>query len=303
MEQQKRNKRNVVLTLSDAAVSIVLLILSLRLINVLGALGYKTALEDFNYASKYDVASALFFIMAVAEIIRFFTGRGGTRLNDIRHLVSILLFLAGGVLLLIFSGDFLSSMICSCCYGVSLILSRVESIVRKRTKRNIILNAITILLLLLVFFTLLGIVLMPVLIILLYLGHIAGVAFSQINLKALQKIIRKTYAVEVLFGMLLLMVAFAILLQDMEPGIETFVDGLWYCFAIITTIGFGDLTVNGVMGRLLSVILGIYGIIVMALVTSIIVNFYNEVKNEPDEADTSDAPAEVEQPVEKSDDP
>ena len=298
MKQLKRNKRNMVLTLADAAISITLLILSLRLINVLGDLSNGAEIEDFNYSSKYTVASALFFIMAVDEIIRYFTGRGGTKLNDVRHLVSIPLYLASGALLLVFSGDYLSCMVCSCSYGVSLILSRVESIVRKRTKRSTILNVITILLLL-VFFTLLGIVLMPVLIILLFLGHIAGVAFSQINIRALQKIIRKTYAVEVLFGMLLLMVAFAILLQDMEPGIETFADGLWYCFAIITTIGFGDLTVNGVMGRILSVILGVYGIIVVALVTSIIVNFYNEVKNEPDE---SDAPADTESPVEKPED-
>lgn len=38
------------------------------------------------------------------------------------------------------------------------------------------------------------------------------------------------------------------------------------------------------MGRFLSVILGIYGIIVVALITSVIVNFYNEVKDEPDDA-------------------
>ena len=68
-------------------------------------------------------------------------------------------------------------------------------------------------------------------------------------------------------------------------------DGLWYCFAIVTTIGFGDLTVTGTLSRILSVILGIYGIIVVSLITSIIVNFYNEVKNEDDApAALADAP-------------
>lgn len=32
-------------------------------------------------------------------------------------------------------------------------------------------------------------------------------------------------------------------------------------------------------GRLLSVILGIYGIVVVAILTSVIVNFYNEVSD------------------------
>jgi hypothetical protein len=37
------------------------------------------------------------------------------------------------------------------------------------------------------------------------------------------------------------------------------------------------------MGRLLSVILGLYGIIVVALITSIIVNFYGEMKSDDDD--------------------
>ena len=48
----------------------------------------------------------------------------------------------------------------------------------------------------------------------------------------------------------------------------------------MTTIGFGDLAATSALGRLLSVILGIYGIIVVALITSIIVNFYGELKKE-----------------------
>ena len=44
----------------------------------------------------------------------------------------------------------------------------------------------------------------------------------------------------------------------------------------MTTIGFGDLTAVTDFGRILSVILGAYGIVVVALITSIIVNFYGE---------------------------
>ncbi len=38
------------------------------------------------------------------------------------------------------------------------------------------------------------------------------------------------------------------------------------------------MTAASTIGRILSVILGIYGIIVVALITSIIVNFYGEMK-------------------------
>ena len=61
----------------------------------------------------------------------------------------------------------------------------------------------------------------------------------------------------------------------------------------MTTIGLGDVTVLSPYTRALSIILGIYGIIVVALITSIIVNFYNEVKDKKDndaddEEDTAD---------------
>ena len=108
-------------------------------------------------------------------------------------------------------------------------------------------------------------------------------------MSVLKRIIRKTYAAEILFGMLLLIVAVSIVLPGLEPGIVSFADGLWYCFAIVTTIGFGDITATTGIGRLLSVILGIYGIIVVSLITSIIVNFYNEVKSDGDSERTSAA--------------
>ena len=54
-------------------------------------------------------------------------------------------------------------------------------------------------------------------------------------------------------------------------------------------IGFGDFAATTLPGRAISVILGLYGIIVVALITSIIVNFYNETKNtaDPDETETA----------------
>ena len=104
----------------------------------------------------------------------------------------------------------------------------------------------------------------------------AAVAFAQLKLKVLLKIIVRTYALEVLFGLLTLMVAFSLILMSTEPEMTNFGDALWYCFAVVTTIGFGDIKAVTLIGRLLSVILGMYGIIVVAVITSIIVNFYNE---------------------------
>ena len=105
-----------------------------------------------------------------------------------------------------------------------------------------------------------------------------SIVFSQISFTVLKKIVVKTHAAEIIFGLVLLIVTFAMLLTFFEPNMGKFTDALWYCFAIVTTIGFGDMTATSAIGRILTVILGVYGIIVVALITSIIVNFYGEMK-------------------------
>ena len=108
--------------------------------------------------------------------------------------------------------------------------------------------------------------------------NIMSFAFSHIRLDLLQNIVRRTYAAEILFGLLMLILSSSWVLVFMEEGIASYKDALWYCFALVTTIGFGDITAVTDLGRTMSVVLGIYGIIVVALITSIIVNFYGEIK-------------------------
>ena len=99
---------------------------------------------------------------------------------------------------------------------------------------------------------------------------------SQLNLTVFVKIIFKTYALEILFGLLVLMSTLSLVLMLEEPTMSFYPDALWYCFAVVTTIGFGDFYATTLIGRLVTVILGMYGIVVVAVITSIIVNFYNE---------------------------
>ena len=124
---------------------------------------------------------------------------------------------------------------------------------------------------------------MQIVLMFLSLINIMRYAFSKIQFMTLLKIMRKTYALEVLYGLVVLIISFSFIFMVFEESFQTYGDALWYSFALVTTIGFGDYAATGVLCRILSVILGIYGIIVVAIITSVIVNFYNEVKGQSDE--------------------
>lgn len=91
--------------------------------------------------------------------------------------------------------------------------------------------------------------------------------------------VRQEMALTILMGLLVLVTLCSIYFTLVEPQMTSFVDSLWYSFSVITTIGFGDVSVLTTFGRILSVILGIYGLVVVALITSIIVTIYNDKKD------------------------
>ena len=90
------------------------------------------------------------------------------------------------------------------------------------------------------------------------------------------KIIHTTHVEHFALGyvVVLLLVAFGV--WQVEPDITTFSDGLWYCFAASTTIGFGDIVAVTAVGRILTVILVLYGIFVIALIPGVMVNYFVE---------------------------
>ena len=97
------------------------------------------------------------------------------------------------------------------------------------------------------------------------------------RLRLLWNIIRVTGTDVVVFGFLIVYGSAALILPRFEPGIPTFGDALWYLFASFTTIGFGDFVAETLIGRLITVFVALYGILVVALATGVIVGFYNEL--------------------------
>ena len=213
--------------------------------------------------------------------------KGALRLVYIQAAV----FVIAGALPLVIGFDILTTTLVSALAALALIAGRVFSVVRNHRFRNVVFNIAAILVIALCAVSL---VYMSALLFLIAVFALLAIVFSRISFSVLRKIVAKTHAAEIIFGLLLLIVTFAMLLTFFEPNMGKFTDALWYCFAIVTTIGFGDLTAVTDFGRILSVVLGVYGIVVVALITSIIVNFYGEMKTSPD-TDSGDAAGENKQ--------
>ena len=83
---------------------------------------------------------------------------------------------------------------------------------------------------------------------------------------------------------LLVFFAFAFVIDRHEPVFTTYGSALWYCFVLVTTIGFGELVAVTRIGKVLSIILSIYSIGMIAIITSTVVT-YHQVKLKTQEND------------------
>lgn len=85
---------------------------------------------------------------------------------------------------------------------------------------------------------------------------------------------KHTGATKVFGGYLIFFLVMAGLLTIIEPEVANYGDGLWYTFAVASTVGFGDFTAVTLVGRILTVILSIYSIGVVAIFTAVITSFF-----------------------------
>lgn len=97
------------------------------------------------------------------------------------------------------------------------------------------------------------------------------------KLRILWGILRHTHADRILLGFVLFLLADAAIIQIVEPDISRYGDALWYCYAVISTAGFGDIVAVTLIGKTCSVLLTIYTLFVVAIVTGVVVNFYTQL--------------------------
>ena len=91
--------------------------------------------------------------------------------------------------------------------------------------------------------------------------------------KILYRLLKETGAWRILVSYLVFVFFAGFLILVFEPDIHTYGDALWYCYAVISTAGFGDIVVHTLVAKLVSVVVTMYSLLVIAVVTGIYVNF------------------------------
>lgn len=97
------------------------------------------------------------------------------------------------------------------------------------------------------------------------------------KLKVLWQVIKQTKADEIILSYLIFVFIDALVIFLADPAIKTYGNAVWYCCVVIFTVGFGDLVATVVLSKIATIILMIYSVIVIAIVTGVIVNFYSQL--------------------------
>lgn len=95
--------------------------------------------------------------------------------------------------------------------------------------------------------------------------------------QVLRRVLRDTGANKIWTGFLIQFFLSAAVIWLREPGMHSYGDALWYCYAVVTTIGFGDVVAQSFLSRVLSVLLSVSAALVIALITGVVVNYYNQI--------------------------
>ena len=101
--------------------------------------------------------------------------------------------------------------------------------------------------------------------------------------KTLRIVLKQTHFFETLAIYFLVFFAFAFVIYRHEAVFQTYGSALWYCFELVTTIGFGELVAVTKVGKLLSILLSVYSIGMIAIITSTVVTYHQiKIKSQED---------------------
>jgi len=97
------------------------------------------------------------------------------------------------------------------------------------------------------------------------------------SLRILHNVLKQTGVIKIILIFVACVFALGFIVWIWEPGIDNYGDALWYLYAVATTIGFGDVLSTTLLVRVLSVIISFYAAIVIAIITGVVVRYFQQL--------------------------
>ena len=94
------------------------------------------------------------------------------------------------------------------------------------------------------------------------------VGFFTHSLQTIRLLLAQNHLGKTLLVALFIIMTSGILIATIDPNIETPLDGIWWAWVTVTTVGYGDIVPTSSEGRIFASLLILFGICLMALITA-----------------------------------
>ena len=95
-------------------------------------------------------------------------------------------------------------------------------------------------------------------------------------IKRISKLLWHTGAIKIFFAYVVVLCISGFVLRFIEPKVHTFFDGIYFSFVASTTIGFGDIAPVTVLGKIITILITLVGILTVEMVPGVVVAYYTE---------------------------
>ncbi|MDO5815743.1 MAG: ion channel [Methanobrevibacter sp.] len=88
--------------------------------------------------------------------------------------------------------------------------------------------------------------------------------------------LRHTYLDEILSIFLMIIISFTFGLYLFDPSMNSLFDSLWFVVSTLTTVGYGDVLPTSTIGKVISLILLIGGVLIFSTITAAMASYFNK---------------------------
>ena len=88
--------------------------------------------------------------------------------------------------------------------------------------------------------------------------------------------LKNTYLDEILSIFLMVIISFTLCLYLFDPSMNNLFDSLWFVVSTLTTVGYGDILPTSLFGKVITLVLLIFGVLIFSAVTAAMASYFNK---------------------------